>query len=268
VLADVLRAYGRTRDVDAVRVLLSFCNSDRIQLREAARESIAAIGEPGHWQLKDVYLGLTGEKPPRDWAWDRIARELFGLYDRARLAEVYRLMDDGLAAAAASKHEEATAAFDKVLARAPLFDRRKEMVPTYVARAKELEAKGSLTESLELYRKAYRLDPKSPDVKKLEAEIAYVEGMVLIAQGTPDRFILNRALELDPGHTRAREALASFEEKAVARQSSMKRYAIAGGIGVAALIAMLLLIRRRKDPPPGGPQREIEQEGEKAGSSE
>src|SRR5258706_4128794 len=99
VLADVLRAYGRTRDVDAVRVVLSFANSERVQLREAARESISAIGEPGVWQLRDQYLGLTGNKPPRDWAWDRIARELFALYDRARLTEVYTLMDEGLAAA-------------------------------------------------------------------------------------------------------------------------------------------------------------------------
>src|SRR5262249_34173076 len=72
ILADVLRAYGRTRDVDAERVILSFSNSERIQLREAAREAIGAIGEPGMWQLKDVYLGLTGSKPPKVWSWDRL----------------------------------------------------------------------------------------------------------------------------------------------------------------------------------------------------
>ena len=82
------RAYGRTRDVDAVRVILSFCNSDRIQLREAAREAVSAIGEPSIWQLRDAYLNLTGNKAPRDFTWDRIARELFAMYDRARLAEV------------------------------------------------------------------------------------------------------------------------------------------------------------------------------------
>ncbi len=37
-------------------------------------------------------------------------------------------MDEGVAAASASKLAEATDAFDKVLARAPLFERRKEMV--------------------------------------------------------------------------------------------------------------------------------------------
>ena len=74
VLSDVLRAYGRTRDVDALRVILSYANSDRAQLRDAAREATVAIGEPGVWQLRDQYLGLTGEKPPRGWSWDRLTR--------------------------------------------------------------------------------------------------------------------------------------------------------------------------------------------------
>ena len=61
LLADVLHAYGRTRDVDALRVVLSFCNSERERLREAAREAITAIGEPGIWQLREAYLSMTGE---------------------------------------------------------------------------------------------------------------------------------------------------------------------------------------------------------------
>ncbi len=244
VLADVLRAYGRTRDVDAVRVVLSFSNSDRIQLREASREAIAAIGEPGIWQLRDAYLSLTGNKPPRDWTWDRIARELFAMYDRARMAEVYKLMDDGVAAAGSKRYGDAIAAFDRVLARAPLFDRRKEMVPAYVARAGEL-AEEQRAEALSMLRKALRLDPKGTEAKRIEAEIAYLEGAVLIDQGTPDKFILQRALELDPSHERARAALRSLEDKAIERQTSMQRYAAAVAVGVAALLGMLLLARRR-----------------------
>jgi tetratricopeptide (TPR) repeat protein len=261
ILADVLRAYGRTRDVDAVRVILSFCNSDRIQLREASREAIAAIGEPGIWQLRDVYLNLTGSKPPREYTWDRIARELFATYDRARLAEVYKLMDQGVAFAGEGKLAEATEAFDKVLARSPLFERRKEMVKTYVDRSAQLGSE-KREEALAMLRKALRLDPKGEGAKKIEAEIAYLEGVILIEQGSADRFLLTRALELDPGHDRARRALASLEEKAVPRQSNLHRYAAAAGVGLAALIAMILLARRPRRPgggstpsdvPPGGP---------------
>lgn len=249
ILADVLRAYGRTRDVDAVRVILSFSNNDRVQLREAAREAVGAIGEPGMWQLREVYLGMTGDKPPREWAWDRVARELFALYDRARLAEVHEMMQAGLAAASAKKPQEAVEAFDKVLARSPLYDRRAEMVDAYRARARELES-DKPDEALAMLRKALRLDPKGPAAKPIEADIAYLEGLVLIARGTPDKFILQRAIELDPGHDRARAALASLEDKAVERQSNLRRYSAAAAIGAVALLGIALLARRRRTPAP------------------
>lgn len=244
ILADVLRAYGRTRDIDAMRVILSFCNSDRAPLRDAAREAITAIGEPGLWQLRDAYLNLTGNKPPREWTWDRIARELFGTYDRARLAEVYKLMDEGVAAASAGKLAEATDAFDKVLARAPLFERRQEMVGPYFERARALSS-DHREDALAMMRKALRLDPAGEHAKKIEAEIAYLEGLLLIERGTPDKFVLERALELDPGHSGAREALASLADKVVERKSYTDRYIGAGAVGVAALLAMLLIARRR-----------------------
>lgn len=244
ILADVLRAYGRTRDVDAVRVILSFCNSDRVQLREASREAVAAIGEPGIWQLRDQYLSLTGNKAPRDWAWDRIARELFALYDRARLAEVYKLMDEGMDALGKGKVVEATAAFDKVLARSPLFERRKEMVKAYFTRATELESSDKEA-ALVMMRKALRLDPKGELAKTIEAEVAYLEGAIAVDHGAPDKTAFQRALDLDPKHERARAALAALEDKVVERQSQLPRYGAAAGIGVAALIAMILLARRK-----------------------
>ncbi|MFO0759810.1 MAG: hypothetical protein U0359_25215 [Byssovorax sp.] len=244
ILADVLRAYGRTRDVDAVRVILSFCNSDRVQLRDASREAVAAIGEPGIWQLRDQYLSLTGNKAPKDWTWDRIARELFALYDRARLTEVYKLMDEGTAAMKDGKVVDATAAFDKVLARAPLFERRKEMVKAYYARAVELEG-GDREAALVMMRKALRLDPKGDLAKTIEAEVAYLEGAIAVDHGAPDKTAFERALDLDPKHERAKKALAALEDKVVERQSELPRYGAAGGIGVAALIAMILLAWRR-----------------------
>jgi tetratricopeptide (TPR) repeat protein len=243
VLADILRAYGRTRDVDAERVVLSFCNSERIKLREAAREAITAIGEPGIWQLRDAYLNQTGNKAPRDFTWDRMARELFGMYDRARLAEVYKLMDEGVEQAKAQHWIEATDAFDKVLARSPVFERRKEMTTAYVERAKLVEAKEPAI-SLELMRKALRLDPQGDGAKKIEANIAYLEGMALIERGTPDKFPFTKAIEIDPTHERAKRALAELEQERVApKKSFVRRYVAAGGVGFAALIAMIALVR-------------------------
>lgn len=255
VLADVLRAYGRTRDVDAVRVILSFCNSDRVQLRDAAREALGAIGEPGIWQIRDQYLGLTGEKPPRAWTWDRLAQELFALYDQQRLGEIHKLMDEGMAAASAGKLTEAIGAFDKVLARTPLFDRRKEMSSTYIDRAMQLE-EGHRDEALAMMHKALRLDPSGARAKSAEAEIAYLEGELAIEHGTPDRTAFERALALDPNHERARRKLASLDDRVVEQQSHVQRYVGAGAIGVAALLAMILIMRRRggrEETPPDKP---------------
>ncbi|WP_437305539.1 hypothetical protein [Sorangium sp. So ce388] len=249
ILADVLRAYGRVRDVDAMRAVLSFCNSDRARVRDAAREAISAIGEPGIWQLRDAYLNLTGEKPPREWSWDRVARELFATYDRARLAEVYKLMDEGVAAAGASKLAEATDAFDKVLARAPLFERRKEMVGAYVERAKALAA-DQREDALAMLRKALRLDPTGEHARNIEAEIAYLEGALLIERGTPDKFVLERALELEPAHTGAKAALASLGDKVAERKDQTNRHIAAGAVGLVAMLAMFFIARRRSDPAP------------------
>ncbi|XXT18360.1 hypothetical protein WME94_49830 [Sorangium sp. So ce429] len=249
ILADVLRAYGRVRDVDAMRAVLSFCNSDRARVRDAAREAISAIGEPGIWQLRDAYLNLTGDKPPREWSWDRVARELFATYDRARLAEVYKLMDEGVAAAGASKLAEATDAFDKVLARAPLFERRKEMVGAYVERAKALAA-DKREDALAMLRKALRLDPTGEHARKIEAEIAYLEGALLIERSTPDKFVLERALELDPAHVGAQAALASLGDKVAERKDQTNRHIAAGAVGLVAMLAMFFIARRRSDPAP------------------
>jgi hypothetical protein len=56
VLADVLRAYGRIRDPDAARIVVTFANSERSQVREAARQAVAMMGEVAQWQLRDQAL--------------------------------------------------------------------------------------------------------------------------------------------------------------------------------------------------------------------
>src|SRR6185295_1067395 len=91
------------------------------------------------WQLREAYENLIGKKPSEDWGWERVARELFAAYDRARLSEVYALMDTGLAAERAGKFEDMAQAFDRVLARAPLFERRAEMVHGYYELARSVE---------------------------------------------------------------------------------------------------------------------------------
>jgi len=251
VVADVLRAFGRTRDVDAVRVVLSFCASDRVGLREAAREAIAAIGEPATWQLKDAYQQLTGEKAPKAWSWERTARELFRLHDKARLSEVGKLVAEGTAALQQKRYRDATTAFDQVLARTPLFERRAEMAPAYVGLAAELDQEGKRDEAQEALRKALRLRPQHPDNPKVESRLLTLEAAALAEAGTPDRFLVRHALELDPTNEPARKLLATLESSSAERQGRSGRMLGALGVGLAALVALVLMARwpRRKSAP-------------------
>lgn len=260
VLTDVLRAFGRTRDVDAVRVALSFANHDRRKVRDAAREAVSAIGEAGRWQLRDAFEDLRGEKPAKSAAWSDVAKWIFWLYDRSRVAEAERAVASGFALQKEGKHAEAVARFDDVLARDPFAPRRGEMVASYLAVARETSLEKA-DDRLVLLRKALRIDPENADRKILEAEIAFTEAKALEAKGRPDRFLLRRALELDPSHAGAKEALADFETRVVEAPASRLRIGAAAGVGALALViaAGIALTgrsrraRRAPGPPPATP---------------
>lgn len=255
ILADVLRAFGRIRDVDAVRVTLSFANHERQKVRLAARETIAAIGEPGRWQLREAFEDLTGEKPDKSVAWDLMARQIFALYDKARLAEFESLFARGVDAQKAGKDADAVAIFDQVLARDPLYDKRATMVASYVAVAKAVPEDDK---RLALFRKALRLDPQNKEKGALESLIALTEAKLLIADGRPDRFLLERAVELDASNTEARDLMKQFDEKVVAERPAWPRYAVAGGIfaGMLALLGLISWFFRKKPTlPPAGPSQ-------------
>src|SRR5262249_3783579 len=128
---DVLRAYGRTRDPDAARIVVSFAGTERSQVRDAARQAIALMGETANWQLRDAYENVVGKRPQRDWSWDRTARELFAELDRLRSAEVSDLFEAGLKAQSDGDLERMRTSFDQVLAKSPLFERRDEMIGGY-----------------------------------------------------------------------------------------------------------------------------------------
>ncbi len=241
ILADVLRAFGRIRDLDATRIILSYANSDRVQLRRAAREAVGAMGEAATFHLKDAYKSVSGATPPRGWDHRRIARELFRLHDRARLAEVYNLLAEGKKALEGGRYEDATKAFDQVLARAPLIEERDQMARAYLGQADTLIAEKKRPEALASLRKALRLAPDGPDKPKIESRLASLEGQALMDQGTPDRFILRRAIELDPDNEEAKKLLASLDDKADKRQSRSKRTVTAVVVGLIGLSAILVI---------------------------
>lgn len=242
VLADVLHAYGAVHDLDAMPVILSFVSSDRVQVRNAARESVTTFGQDAVWKLREAYANLTGKPAPEGWAAAEVAKELFAAYDRLRLQEVYGLLEEGLMKEKEDKVDEAVAAFDKVLARQPMLDRRGEMVAAYFAHAQKLEADDPVA-ALAGLRKAARLAPEGPRINAINAEIAYLEGKDLLARGIADTEPFKRALNLAPAHANARVELDRLEMRSEERQTRTRAFAGGATVLLLGVIAALLFGR-------------------------
>jgi hypothetical protein len=253
VLADVFRAYGRTKDLDAARIVVSFAGSERTQLREAARQAVAMLGETGHWQLRDAYENVVGKRAQRDWGWERTARELFGELDRLRRAEIFDAFEKGLEARKQGDLEAMRVAFDQVLARSPEFQRADELADGYFEYGKK-HAADQRERALLSLRRAERLGTDPVRRKKIESLVLSLESERLGERGIADKSLLRRALDADPENARAREQL--LELSRVAPPSDRRaRYAIAGAIGLSALLGVLVILlrpRSRRDPPAQG----------------
>jgi hypothetical protein len=249
VLADVLRAYGRTRTADAVRIVVSFANSERAQVREASRQSVALMGEVASWQLRDMYEDVVGKKPPRDWAWERTARELFAEFDRLRFAQVGKLFEDGQAARAKGDLSAMRESFDKLLAYDPNFSERTTIAAGYVAFAQATQDK-SRADAIAALRRAERLDPTLKDAASLRLTL---EAEALEEKGVADSTLLERALETDAQNSRAKATQARFE-RGEPKRSENARYIAAAAILTAAIASIaFILLRKSPTPTPSPP---------------
>jgi tetratricopeptide (TPR) repeat protein len=247
VLSDVLEAYGATRDLDALSAVLSFVNSDRAQIRDAARRATLGYGDTALAKLREAFANLTDNPPPQAWSAADVARELFARNDRFRLQEVYAMMDAGLLAEAAGKHEEAVAAFERVLARQPLFERRAEMAPAFVSLAQSKEDTDRAAAAA-YYRTAARLAPDGPRAGQVASALDYLEGEDLLARGITDEILFQRAASADPGNVKAHSELARIEAERSRRELTTRRYEEWGGALVTLALGLALFIGRRARP--------------------
>lgn len=247
VLADVLRAYGTVKDMDALGVVLSFSNTERQIPREGAREALVLYGASATGKLREAYSSFMNRPAPDEWTAERLARELFAAYDRDRRKEMYVLLDDGLGVLERAQErtpadpallEKAVEAFDKILARAPSIERRSEMVPAYVLLAQAIETRQGERATL-LYRKAADLDPASPRLPQIQAGLLALEGKSLRERGVIDEETLRRAVALDPANVIAQTELSAIERT---RSLRVERLTIVGFVGAGVCAAGLLLL--------------------------
>jgi hypothetical protein len=245
VVADVLRAYAGVKDLDALPVVLSFVNSDRVQVRAAAREAALAYGQEGIWKLREAYAVLTGEPAPEGTSAADLARKLFEAYDRYRLRDVYALVDQGLTAQRDGKLGDAVAAFDGALARQPMLDRRAEMAPAYLRYGESLES-SDRAGALAYLRKALRIDEGGPESGQVRSEIHYLEGEDLLSHGIADTEPFEQALALDPQNAKARAELDRLRVEGESSRARGWRLVAAGAMIALSLVGILVVGGRRR----------------------
>ncbi|MDP8999328.1 MAG: hypothetical protein M3O46_04380 [Myxococcota bacterium] len=263
ILVDVLHAYAATRDPDALAVVLSFVNSERAQVRNAAREATLAYGQDALEKLRSTYAAMTGERliddetsPSRRARHDpdavdaiSVAHRLFDAWDHVRLRDVYARLDEGFAKQHSGDIKGAVADFDNVLARQPLLDRRAEIAPAYVAYAEALE-ESNPARAADYLRRALRLDETGPERKRIESELRYLDGEDLLSRGIADPEPYEEALKLDVENARARAKLDGMRAKTASRREREGRVAASvSTIGVAFVavgVAALGRQRRRR----------------------
>lgn len=240
--ADILRAYGKTRDLETARLLISYAASERAQIRLAAREAVAMLGEAGLWQLRDAYEKTVGKRADRQWPWDRVARELFAEVDRQRLSEIYALWKRGRDAEARGDLDGARELFDRVLAWDPSFERGPAMASTYLAFAERHAETDPRAAELAAMR-AERLAAPGVTRDRAASLRLTLEGRELYERGIVDEVLLQRARELDKDNRRATALEAQVRASAARDRSDWGRYLAAlvilvlGGAGVAFISA-------------------------------
>ena len=253
VLAAVLSAYGATKDIDALGVVMSFISSERDEVRSAARAALLAYGDAALAKLRETYANVMTAPAPNDWSAERIARAIFDVLDKQRLAEVDALVDDGLAKSTSGDFAGAVESFDKVLARMPFHARRASMAPAYARLGASLEESDRVLARAAL-RKSIDLDPNGTHASECRAALAVMDGEDLLGRGIEDRAPFELALSIDPTNAKARGALARMDARARGSEDRARKWTWAAYAGAAFLVLFVLFVRipRRFKRAPSG----------------
>lgn len=248
--ADVLRAYGKIHDIESARLLISYAESERAQVRLAARQAITLLGEPAEWPVRDAYEKTVGTRAAREWPWDRVARELFAEFDRQRLAEIYSVFRQGQKAAEQGDLGVASAAFDRVLEWDPLFEAGPLLAPTYFAFAESLADKDAHAAEIAL-RRVERLASDGALRDRAASLRQTLEARELLERGLVDEVLMRRAHELDPRNERIVGLLEEVARNSEGGGTEWRRYLAAGVILVLTAAGLVAMAIRQRQAPAG-----------------
>jgi hypothetical protein len=245
LLADILRAFGRTKDPTAARIIVSYANNERHQVREAARQAVVLMGDVALWQLREAYEDVVGKRARRDWTWERTARELFFEYDKLRRAVVGSLFETGKKAEREGKLEEMAKAYDAVLTRLPEFEQRADMAEGYFAYAQRLRETDVERAEAALVRVRRLANTEELRVRARSLYDTLVAERRL-REGVFDTPLLQAAAERDPSNREAKQMLTALDRDLVETATTRVRWLTSGAIALLAAVAIAIVLRRPK----------------------
>lgn len=249
LVPDVLRAYAAAHVMNAVSVAISFVDSDRRAIREAAREALVDYGQSSIWVARQSYRLQTGEDADRDWGWRRTLDALFAALDHARSAVAEPHLARAEAALASGDRAAAHEAIDAALAAIPApTEVRAGELALRLAEA-DLDAGDAAGARLALAR-AQRLPLGEHAQDRRDALALFLRADAMLASGTLDADLYRRAATLDPSCERCTSSAAPLVEPTSAEpagaRGSLPLWLAAGAF---LLVALLLWPSERKDAP-------------------
>jgi len=255
LLAELLRAYGTVRQMDAMRVVVGFVTHDRAQVRIAARWATERYGRNAIWQLRRVYRNLTGSRADESLGWEATAGALYRAHDEARLAPVRDVLEAGRAALVAGDLDTMREKYDAVLTAAPDLPQRGELAPGYAALAARAVTRGEVSEARRFYQRALRLAPSHQSAAVWRADQRFLLAEQHLAAGVADLGAYRAVLVDDPTHRGAQAFIAAANGEAPSAPGiPMKRVALAGAALMLLAAAAYLYMQRREED-------ELEDEG-------
>lgn len=246
--ADLMRAWAKARNFDAMEVTISFVGHDDAQVRDAARWAIEQYGRNAIWQLRIAMRNQLGREADHSWGWRRTMDLLFEGLDARRTEAIETELEQGLAALDGGDLDSMREHFEEVLREEPGLPRRVEMASGYAALSSARLEEGDVEGARQALLKALRLSHDDPEASAWRAQLGFLDAEARLEAGVADAAAYREVLALDPAHDEAADRVEELTGEVVPGHESKSEQRGRSAWILAALGLLLLLPRRAWTP--------------------